>query len=144
MEKSIQDFVENYNKCMDWNIELRQRLNTELFSDHEITAEILDNYLSEKKITPENYDLQGAVMYMNAPDHYELDAYSYLTYHETYFWTTFGMTKEEYIADRLRVVQRELSREIAYTDRQLADISIKKEKLEQFNNGIVNCLFENK
>lgn len=44
---------------MDWNIELRQRLNAELFSDHEITAKILDNYLSEKKITPENYDLRG-------------------------------------------------------------------------------------
>ncbi|MBR4589754.1 MAG: hypothetical protein IKO36_03735 [Bacteroidaceae bacterium] len=48
------------------------------------------------------------------------------------------MTKEEYIADRLRVVQRELSREIAYTDRQLTDISIKKEKLEQFNRSINN------
>lgn len=138
MEKSIQDFVDNYNKCMDWNIELRQRLNSEMFSDHEITAEILDNYLSDKKITPDDYDLSGAVMYMNSPDHYELHVYSYLTYRETYFWTTFGMTKEEYIADRLRVVQRELSREIADTNNKLDTLTIKKEKLEQFNNNINN------
>lgn len=138
MEKSIQDFVENYNKCMDWNIELRQRLNVEQFCDHETIAEILHNYLSDKKITPDNYELSDAVMYMNSPDHYELDVYSYLTYHETYFWTTFGMTKEEYIADRLRVVQRELSREIADTNNKLDTLTIKKEKLEQFNSNINN------
>ena len=138
MEKSIQEFVENYNKQTDWNIELRQRLNSELFSDHETTAEILEDYLSGQKITPENYELSGAVMYKNSPDHYELQVYSYLTCCETYFWTTFGMTKEKYIADRIRLVKRELSREIASTDSKLDALTIKKEKLEQFNSRINN------
>lgn len=138
MEISVQDFVENYNKCMDWNIELRQRLNTELFSDHETTAEILDSYLSDKKITPENYELSDAVLYMNSPNHYEMHVYSYLTYHDSYFWTTFGMTKEEYLADRIRVIKRELSREIADTDHRLEVLNLKKDKLEMFNSKINN------
>jgi hypothetical protein len=138
MEKSIQEFIENYNEQIDWNIEIRQRLNSELFSDHETTTEILEDYLSDRKITPENYEITGAVMYKNRPDHYELHVYSYLTCCEAYFWTTFGMTKEEYIADRIRLVKRKLSREIASTDSKLDALTTKKEKLEQFNSKIKN------
>lgn len=138
MEKSIQDFVENYNKCMDWNIELRQRLNSELFSDHETTAEILDSYLSDKKITPENYELSCGILYKNGPDHYELHVYSYLTYHETYFWTTFGQTKEEYLADRIRIIKRELAGQINDTNHRLDVLNLKKDKLDQFNSKINN------
>lgn len=138
MKKSIKDFVENYNKCMDWNIELRQRLDSELFSDHDTTAEILEDYLSDRKITPENYELSSAVLYENGPDHYELHVYSYLTYHETYFWTTFGMTKEEYIADRVRIIKKKLSWAIADTDHRLDVLNLKKDKLELFNSKINN------
>ncbi len=138
MEKTIQEFIENYNERIDWNIELRQRLNSELFSDHETTAEILEDYLSDRKITPENYEITGAVIYKNSPAHYELHVYSYLTYGEAYFWTTFGMTKEEYIADRINVIKRVLSREIASTDSKIDALTIKKEKLEQFNCRINN------
>lgn len=138
MEISIQDFVENYNKRMDWNIELRQRLNAELFSDHETTAEILDSYLSDKKITPENYELSAAVLYECSPNHYEMHAFSYCTCHDAYFWTTFGTTKEEYIADRIRIIKRELSREIADTDHKIDALNLKKDKLEMFNSKINN------
>lgn len=138
MEKTIQEFIENYNEQIDWNIELRQRLNSEPFSDYETIAEILENYLSDRKITPENYELSGAVMYKNNPDHYELHVYSYLTYHEAYFWTTFGMSKEEYIADRINVIKGKLSREIASTDSNIDALTVKKEKLAQFNSRINN------
>ena len=138
MKITVQEFVENYNKCMDWNIELRQRLNTELFSDHDTIAEILDSYLSDRKITPENYEIENAIIYENAPDHYEMHVFSYLTYRDTYFWTTFGMTKEEYIADRLRVIKRELLRELDDTNIKLDTLAIKKEKLEQFATSINN------
>ena len=75
---------------------------------------------------------------INAPDHYELHAYSYLTYHDSYFWTTFGMTKEEYIADRLRVIKKELLRELDDTNSKLDILVLKKEKLGQFANSINN------
>lgn len=138
MEKTIQEFIKNYNERIDWNIEFRQRLNSELFSDHETTADILENYLSDKKITPENYELSSGILYENGPDHYELHVYSYLTYGETYFWTTFGMTKDEYIADRIRIIKRELSREITSTNLSLDALNLKKDKLEQFNSRINN------
>jgi len=138
MKITVQEFVENYNKCMDWNIELRQHLNTELFSDHDTTAEILDNYLSDRKITPENYEIENATIYENAPDHYEMHVFSYLTYHDSYFWTTFGMTKEEYIDDRLCVIKGKLLRELDDTNIKLDTLAIKKEKLEQFATSINN------
>lgn len=138
MKKTVQEFIENYNKCMEWNTDLRQRLHIELFSDHETTAEILDSYLSDKKITPENYELSNAVLYECAPNHYEMHVYSYLTYHDSYFWTTFGMTKEEYIADRLRVIKKELLRELDDTNSKLDILVLKKEKLGQFANSINN------
>lgn len=138
MKITVQEFIENYNKCMDWNIELRQRLNTELFSDHDTAAEILDSYLFERKITHENYEIENATIYENASDHYEMHVFSYLTYRDTYFWTTFGMTKEEYIADRLRVIKGELLRELDDTNIKLDTLAVKKEKLEQFATSINN------
>ena len=136
MKKTVQEFIENYNKCMDWNAELRQRLNSELFSDHHATAEILDDYLSTQKITYENYEIENATIYENAPDHYEMHAHSHVTNRGMYFWTTFGMTKEEYIADRLRVIKKKLSVETASTIELLDSLNLKKEKLEQFTNSI--------
>lgn len=121
---------------MDWNIELRQRLHTELFSDHHAAAEILDDYLSTEKITYENYEISNATIYENRPGHYELHAHSLRTNRGMYFWTTFGMTKEEYIADRIRVIRKKLSVETASTIELLDSLNLKKEKLEQFTNSI--------
>ncbi len=94
MEITPEKFVEQYNRCMDWNAELRRYLPIELIESQEDTQGILDDFLSIEKITPESYNIHDANVYEDKkPNGYEMRVYSNIDHAFVYFLCTIGQSE---------------------------------------------------
>ena len=107
----VQDFVEEYNQLIDWNIEFRKEIDTSWLESKADAVKLLDGFFSTEKITPEGYDLENAKVFKyEDTGRYELQAYSKSTYHTIYFWCTPFMTKEEYINGQIEFIKEEIKK----------------------------------
>jgi CRISPR-associated protein Cas8b1/Cst1 subtype I-B len=107
MEITPEKFVEQYNRCMDWNAELRYYLPIGIIESHEDTRAVLDDFLSIEKITPESYDIYDAKVYKDEKSgNYEMQVYSNIDYAFVYFMCTIGQSEKEYKEDRIKVIYK--------------------------------------
>lgn len=107
----VQDFVEEYNQLIDWNIEFRKEIDTSWLESKADAVKLLDGFFSTEKITPEGFDLENAKVFKyEDTGRYELQVYSKSTYHTIYFWCTPFMTKEEYINGQIEFVKKEIEK----------------------------------
>lgn len=138
MEITPEKFVEQYNRCMDWNAELRYYLPIGLIESQKDTRGILDDFLSVEKITPESYDIYDANVYKDEKSgNYEMQVYSNIDYAFVYFLCAIGQSEEEYKEDRIRVINQ------CVTDLYNEAIDEEKEahkKLEAAK-GFSNCMY---
>lgn len=105
----VQDFVEEYNQLIDWNIEFRKEIDTSWLETKPDAVHLLDNFFSTEKITPEGYDLENAKVFKyEDTGRYELQVYNNTKYHTVYFWCTPFMTKEEYINGQIASIKKEI------------------------------------
>lgn len=104
---TVEQFIEEYNKCIDWNLEIRKNMNTEALEANPDTARLLDSYISTEKITPEDFDIAYGKVFDCENGRFELQVYSRKKYGGVYFWVTRGITKEKYIKERLHLLHRE-------------------------------------
>ena len=138
MEITPEKFVEQYNRCMDWNAELRYYLPIGLIESQKDTRGILDDFLSVEKITPESYDIYDATVYKDEKSNsYEMQVYSNIDYAFVYFLCAIGQSEQEYKEDRIRVINQ------CVTDLYNEAIDEEKEahkKLEAAK-GFSNCMY---
>ena len=138
MEITPEKFVEQYNRCMDWNAELRYYLPIGLIESQKDTRGILDDFLSVEKITPESYDIYDAKVYKDEKSgNYEMQVYSNIDYAFVYFLCAIGQSEQEYKEDRIRVINQ------CVTDLYNEAIDEEKkahEKLEAAK-GFSNCMY---
>lgn len=138
MEITPEKFVEQYNRCMDWNAELRYYLPIGLIESQKDTRGILDDFLSVEKITPESYDIYDANVYKDEKSgNYEMQVYSNIDYAFVYFLCAIGQSEQEYKEDRIRVINQ------CVTDLYNEAIDEEKEahkKLEAAK-GFSNCMY---
>ena len=132
---TVEQFIEAYNRCVDWN---REILSSDFIENHPYIKEKVDGYLDMEKITSENYEIENAVIYENGKSdkgymQYELQMYSYETYHTAYFWVTPEMGKEEYIAGRIKLIKRDVTN-------RLSEIGDLLEKLKTENAEYIEVL----
>ena len=59
MTEDIKNFVERYNKCMQWNKEIIKSLGTK-----NIPQDIIEKYLTTDAITEDGYDLENAKLFV--------------------------------------------------------------------------------
>ena len=59
----IPEFIEEYNKRMDWNRDILGNVDDAYLSSHPFMKEIADEYLSTGKITEETHDIDNAKIY---------------------------------------------------------------------------------
>ena len=138
MEITPEKFVEQYNRYMDWNAELRYYLPIGLIESQKDTRGILDDFLSVEKITPESYDIYDAKVYKDEKSgNYEMQVYSNIDYAFVYFLCAIGQSEQEYKEDRIRVINQ------CVTDLYNEAIDEEKEahkKLEAAK-GFSNCMY---
>lgn len=83
MKEEVKNFVEEHNKRMDWNKDIRDSLNID-FSP--IYTDIIKKYLTTEKLDEEKYDLENASYYTYEDGLMELQAFSNIVYRTHYFW----------------------------------------------------------
>lgn len=110
MKEEVKKFVEAYNRQTEWNREiLKGAMNLDDFKDD--AQDIIRHFLGTNIITEKDYELDNAKVYYytdREPVKAELQAFSFKTLGTHYFWCAEDMTKEEYKAERLLVVNEEL------------------------------------
>ena len=111
MTEEIKNFVEKFNRQVQWDNEIIKSLGKK-----NIPQDIIDNYFSEP-ITEEEYDLENARLYEygkadNWAGTLELQAFNNKTYGTVYFWIRHDYTEKEYKAKRIEAVKKEMNKRI--------------------------------
>jgi len=134
MKKEIKEFVESYNQRMEWNKEILERVNTVLydFNSTECTRDLIDGYLSTKKITEENCELKDAQIYQLENGKLEMQAFRHSTLCSTYFYTRIGETKEEYMKTKMDAINRTIRALQCNMSKKLSKLSQDIETLSMF------------
>lgn len=106
---SVKQFVEYYNRNIDWNIEIRKELGLSE-KMYELAGQLIDDWLDDKKIVDIEYDLEHAKIYEPFEDRkYEMQVYSYETGSNVYFWCKPSLTKEQYTNERVKIINDEIN-----------------------------------
>ena len=120
---TLQEFIEQYNNHIDWNMEIRDRLDIVSLEANPVTKDIVNIYLSDEKIFINNYDVETAKIYRYEDRGiYELQIYSYESYHTTYFWCNPDISKEEYLKERVDIITQEASRRAAEIQHNIEEL----------------------
>ena len=144
MEITPEKFVEQYNRCMDWNAELRYYLPIGIIESHEDTRAVLDDFLSIEKITPESYDIYDAEVYKDEKSNcYEMRVYSNIDYVFVYFSCVLDQSEEEYKEDRIRVLNQYVTDLYNDAVKEEKKAHIKLEAAKSFNGCIYNLAARN-
>lgn len=109
---TIETFIQEFNKRVDWDLEILNKYNINLANDNSANA-IIKHYLCFTKINSEDYDIDNAKLYEypmeNGKHTFELQAYSPTDYCSKYFWVRLGEEEDEYKEDRIKTIKKELT-----------------------------------
>ena len=109
---TIENFIQEFNKRVDWNLDILNKYNINLSNDNSAN-EIIKDYLGLTKINPEDYDIDNAELYEypieNGKQTFELQAYSITEYYDSYFWVRFGEEEDEYKENKINTIKKELT-----------------------------------
>lgn len=111
MKEEVKNFVEEYNKRMDWNKDIRDSLNLDFIP---IYTDIIKDYLSTKKLDEEGYDLDDALFYTYDDGLMELQAFSNTAYRTHYFWVQPYETDAEksYKAEKIECLKEKINKRL--------------------------------
>lgn len=112
MTEEIKNFVEKYNKHVQWDNEIIKS-----FGKKNIPQDVIDNYFACEPITEDGYDLENAHLYKYDKDDnwagtLELHAFSNKTYRTVYFWIHKDYTEEEYKTHRIELIKKEMNKKL--------------------------------
>lgn len=139
MKKKIREFVEAYNQRMDWNAEILKEVQLSLDDcSGDFLHDLLNGYLSQEKITEENYDLDNAEVYDCIRGQKELQAFSNECLRTHYFWCTLGISETEYKNERIAYITSELKIHKSSLESQIKTLQNELSAVELFCNKFEN------
>lgn len=112
MTEDIKNFVEKYNKHMQWNKDIINSLGAK-----NIPQDIIEDYLTTDIITEDGYDLENANLYEYGKDDnwagtLELQAFSNSTLRTVYFWIHKDYTEEEYKTQKIEKIKEAMNKKL--------------------------------
>jgi predicted nuclease with TOPRIM domain len=109
---TIETFIQEYNKRIDWDLDILNKYNINLSNDNSAN-EIIKDYLGLTKINHEDYDIDNAELYEYAIDNgkqtFELQVYSFTDYCHKYFWVRLEEEEDEYKENKINTIKKELT-----------------------------------
>lgn len=104
MDEKVKKFVEEYNKRIDWNKDIRDSLNLD-------SIPIIKDYLPIEKLDEEGYDLENALFYTYDDGLMELQAFSNTAFRTHYFWVHPRETDAEnsYKAEKIEYIKEKIN-----------------------------------
>ena len=132
-EKQIAYFVENYNKCMDWNKDILDKFNFDI----KYAKDFVEDYLTTDKIDKDSYDLEHAKVYTyEDKGMLELQAYSYKTWGTNYFWTFPNYTEQSYKEKKLNDINRYLIGHLYELTEKINELTLEKDEFLKIKDSI--------
>lgn len=106
MKPEVEKFVTQYNRRVDWDMEILSKINLELIKDNKCAKDIVDTFLTDEKIYATDCDLENAQVYkLNTDDNkYEMRVYNKSYCGSFFYWIIFDQDKESYIKERLKLI----------------------------------------
>lgn len=132
-EKQIANFVENYNKCMDWNRDILDKFNFDI----KYAKDFVKNYLTTDKIDKDSYDLEHAEVYTYGDlGMLELQAYSYKTLGTSYFWIFPDYTEQSYKEKKLNAINESLIEHLSKLTEKINELTLEKDEFLKIKDSV--------
>lgn len=139
MENNVKSFVEEYNKRIEWNKDLIKSI----FNDFDLETvsdelkDLFDDFLSVDSITEEGYDLENANVYTyEDTGTLELQAFNNTTYRGNYFWVKPIENEDDYKDDRLRIIEKVVTKRLGQIIPELNKLTKAKNDFEKLKEHI--------
>lgn len=140
MKKKVREFVKAYNQRADWNSEIlkeAQLLPNNCSGD--FLRNLLDGYMTQEKITEEDYDLENAEVYDSIWGKKELQAFSKESLRTHYFWCAPTISETDYKNDHLAIVTTEINRRRTDLVSQIRTSQDELKELDFYYNNLTKC-----
>lgn len=140
MKKETQKFVEAYNQRTDWNSEiLKEAQLSPNNCSGDFLRNLLDGYMTQEKITEENYDLENAEVYDSIRGQKELQAFSKESLRTHYFWCTPTISETDYKNEHLAIVTKEINRRRTDLVSQIRTLQDELKELDFYYDNLIKC-----
>lgn len=121
---TIQEFAEQYNRIIDWDMEILNSIDEKLRSNP-IIKDIIEEYFGDReKITEDTCNFSDYKIYDFSGNRKELEVFNNTECHRMYYWVTFGYTEAEYKKEKIK----KLSSSLHYRGEEL------RNQIEYFEN----------
>lgn len=119
---TIKEFIEEYNKRIDWNIEIAKEISGSL-PEENMYKDIIDDCLNGEKIDPEDIEPHSVEIFEEETEEYfEMHFFSIKECQRVYHFLTKGESKKEYKKKKMRVLFGELKKIVENNEKVLEEV----------------------
>ena len=138
MKKKVKDFVQKYNKCIDWNKDIFSELERKYILNSEY-VKVISDYISFKKITKRICDLETAEVYeYEDTGMLEMQTYCYETYGTRYYWVHPNLDEEAYKKKKIEDITEALTKHRENAVKKIQEASSEIEEINKVMEFINN------
>lgn len=139
---TIQEFIEAYNRNIDWNRDILMSINPEI-RENQYVKNIIDGYLSTEKINDETCDLYSNFEIFECDNNVkELQIYSFITYCTIFYKVNPEIDEKTYKKEKVNLLMTNLSGYIDSTNDIISELEKKRMMLYELENNICSSIEE--
>ena len=133
---TLQEFIEAYNRNIDWNKDILMSINPEI-RENQYVKNIIDGYLSTEKINDETCDLNGHFEIFDCDDNRkELQIYSFITQCTIFYKVNPEIDEKTFKKEKVNLLMTKLSGYIDSTNDIISEFEKKRMMLYELENNI--------
>lgn len=131
MKKKVKDFVEAFNKQIEWNKDIFSELERKYILKSEY-VNVISDYISFKKITKRNCDIETAEVYeYEDSGMLEMQAWCYETYGTRYYWVHPNLDEKAYKRKKINDIKKVLTRNRQKAVKKMQEASSELEEINK-------------
>ena len=140
---TLQEFIEAYNRNIDWNKDILMSINPEI-RENQYVKNIIDGYLSTEKINDETCDLYSNFEIFDCDNKVkELQIYSFITQCTIFYKVNPEIDEKTYKKEKVNLLMTNLSGYINSTNDIISELEKKRMMLKELENDICGLIVEN-
>lgn len=133
---TLQEFIEAYNRNIDWNQDILMSINPEI-RENQYVKSIIDGYLSTEKINDETCDLYSNFEIFDCHNNVkELQIYSFISYCTMYYKVNPEIDEKTYKKEKVNLLIAKLSGYKDSINDIISDLEKKRMMLKELENDI--------
>lgn len=139
---TIQEFIEAYNRNIDWNRDILMSIKPEI-RENQYVKNIIDGYLSTEKINDKICDLNGHFEIFDCDDNRkELQIYSRVLNCITYYYVNPKIDEKTFKTEKINFLISKISGCKDTIDELILDFQNKRNMLMELGNDIFSSIEE--